>query len=208
MYEYFLAALSISLTMFSTYVLVRAGLKYRKIESITLYFSFYYLFGCLGLVDMSLWFLEIIDSRIFAFVWFSLGLFTGAVGWLFLTQFMHSEKLRKLVKFYIIFSFTIILISIPLAGIHIVEAEILDTQQAPFWFSLIMKTYVVMGGILMLSLLIISAIKTRSKRTLLFAVCLLVWAFADYLLLNHYMFPLYLILYAIVSSLLLVSLKI
>jgi len=40
-----------------------------------------------------------------------------------------------------------------------------------------------MGGILMLSLLIISAIKTRSKRTLLFAVCLLVWAFADYLLL-------------------------
>jgi hypothetical protein len=157
---------------------------------------------------MSLWFLELINSGIFAFVWFSLGLFTGAIGWLFLTQFIHSEKLRKVIKFYIIFSIAVILISIPLTGVHIIEAEILDTQQAPLWFSLIMKTYVVMGGILMLSLLVISAIKTRSRRISLFASCLLIWAFADYLLLNHYMFPLYLVLYAVVSSLLLISLKI
>ncbi len=208
MYEYFLAMLSISLTTFSTYVLIKSGLKYRKIENTTLYFSLYYLFGCLGLVDMSLWFLELINSGIFAFVWFSLGLFTGAIGWLFLTQFIHSEKLRKVIKFYIIFSIAVILISIPLTGVHIIEAEILDTQQAPLWFSLIMKTYVVMGGILMLSLLVISAIKTRSRRISLFASCLLIWAFADYLLLNHYMFPLYLVLYAVVSSLLLISLKI
>jgi len=207
-YEYFLAMLSISLTTFSTYVLIKSGLKYRKIENTTLYFSLYYLFGCLGLVDMSLWFLELINSGIFAFVWFSLGLFTGAIGWLFLTQFIHSEKLRKVIKFYIIFSIAVILISIPLTGVHIIEAEILDTQQAPLWFSLIMKTYVVMGGILMLSLLVISAIKTRSRRISLFASCLLIWAFADYLLLNHYMFPLYLVLYAVVSSLLLISLKI
>lgn len=208
MYEYPLAMFSISLTAFSTYVLVRSGLKYRKIENTTLYFSLYYLFGCLGLIDMSLWFLELISSQIFAFIWFSLGLFTGAIGWLFLTQFVHSEKLRKMVKFYIIFSIATILVSIPLTGIHIVEAEILDVQQAPLWFSLIMKSYVVMGGILMLSLLIVSAIKTRSRRISLFASCLLVWAIADYLLLNHYMFPLYLILYAMVSALLLISLKI
>jgi len=207
MLEYFLAALSISLTGFSACVLLNSGLKYRKVETVTLYFSLYYLFGYIGLVDMTFWFLELINSRVFAVVWFSLGILTGAVGWAFLTQFIHSGKFKQFIKLYILFSVVAILASIAFLGIDIIEAEILNIGNPPVWFSLLMKTYIVIGGTFMLLLLIISAIKTRSRKVTLFTSCLLIWAVADYLLLNHYMFSLYLILYATVSALLLVSIK-
>ncbi|MHA1835021.1 MAG: hypothetical protein ACTSV7_13680 [Candidatus Baldrarchaeia archaeon] len=208
MFDYLLATLSISLTGFSACILLNSGLKYRKVENATLYFSLYYLLGFMGLVDMTLWFLEIINSKIFAIVWFWLGIFTGAIGWTFLTQFIHSEKLRKIVKFYVLSSITVILVLIAASGVNIIEAEILNTGTSPILFSLVMKSYIIIGGILMLLLMFTSAVKTRSKRISLFTTCLLVWTIADYLLLNHHAFALYLALYATVSLLLLISIKI
>jgi len=207
-FEYILAILSISLTGFSACILLNSGLRYKRVETVTLYFSLYYLFGYIGLVDMTLWFLELINSSVFAIVWFLLGMFTGAIGWVFLAQFMHSDRLRKTVKFYVLFSNAAILASVAILGVSIIEAEILDVGSPPILFSIIMKTYVVVGGILMLLLLIASAVKTRSRRICVFTLCLLVWTIADYLLLNYYVFSLYLTLYAVVSLLLLVSIKI
>ncbi|MCD6163976.1 MAG: hypothetical protein J7J30_00860, partial [Candidatus Odinarchaeota archaeon] len=69
-------------------------------------------------------------------------------------------------------------------------------------------SYIIIGGTLMLLLMFTSAIKTKSKRISLFTTCLLVWTIADYLLLNHHAFTLYLALYAAVSLLLLTSIKI
>jgi len=207
MFDYLLATLSISLTGFSACVLLNSGLKYKKVENVTLYFSIYYLLGYIGLVDMTLWFLEIINSKIFAIIWFWLGIFTGAIGWTFLAQFMHSEKLRKTIKFYILFSVVAILALIATLGVDIIEAEILNVGKPPILFSLIMKTYVIIGGVLMLLLMFASAIKTKSRRISLFTSCLLVWAIADYLLLNYHTLTLYLALYAAVSLLLLISIK-
>ncbi|MHA1582604.1 MAG: hypothetical protein ACTSYM_08980 [Candidatus Baldrarchaeia archaeon] len=207
MFDYLLVTLSISLTGFSACILLNSGLKYRKVENATLYFGLYYLLGFIGLVDMTFWFLEIINSKIFAIVWFWLGVFTGAIGWTFLTQFMRSEKLKKIIKFYILFSITAILVLIAISGTNIIEAEILNTGTPPIVFSFVMKSYIIIGGTLMLLLMFTSAIKTKSKRISLFTACLLVWTIADYLLLNNHAFTLYLALYAAVSLLLLTSIK-
>ncbi|MHA1594546.1 MAG: hypothetical protein ACTSXJ_02070 [Candidatus Baldrarchaeia archaeon] len=196
---------SILASVVAAYLLLRPAIVYKKVEKGTLFFAIYYVLGILGQIDVLIWSVGLFSRDMFALIWFTIGMPTGAIGWLLLSEIFVHRGLRRAIRILIIVSVVCILLSLPFIGIHVVRAEIFDEPGVPLWFSAIMKIYAISGGLLIVSVFILSAIKLKSARIALLTLCLVVWALSHHLLLNFEMLLEYFALHITMAGLIVAS---
>ena len=202
-----LGLLSVIMSIIAAYLLLKPAVVYKRIEKGTLFFSFYYIFGILGQLDVMLWSAKIIDEYIFALLWFLFGIPTGAIGWLLLSEIFVEARVKRVIKLLIIICIIVILSVLPVIGLNTVKAEIFDEPGVPLWFSVLMKVYTIFGGLLVILIFTLSAIELKSPRIVAFTICLIIWAYSHHLLLNCMAFFEFFALNSIVAFLLILSSK-